>query len=153
MNQTNLWQRRQFLASLGAAGAMAALPHSALAADKTYKPRRIDVHHHVLPPPYLEWEKLGNHHKRIYRIAEWAFYELGTDDDPLSCRRCYAVVQNSDEAFDHVSQALDALDKKRSHYNSLTELPGAPDSMVRSALDSLVNDVHYVFEVAYHERT
>ena len=84
---TDLWQRRQFLASLGAAGALAALPHGALgagksAADKAYKPRRIDVHHHVLPPPYLAWEKLG---KATFRtpldISKWSLQGCLDDMD------------------------------------------------------------------------
>src|SRR6185312_3541765 len=56
------WARRQFLGALGAASATALLPSTlvtdALAAP--YKPRRIDVHHHVPPPAYVDWMAQGN---------------------------------------------------------------------------------------------
>ncbi len=58
MDGMNLWERRQFLAALSAAGAAAMLPGSALAAG-AYKPRRIDVHHHVLPPAYNDFVASG----------------------------------------------------------------------------------------------
>jgi predicted TIM-barrel fold metal-dependent hydrolase len=45
--------RREFLGMLGAVGAAAMLPGDLLAASKA-KPFRIDVHHHLLPPGYLE---------------------------------------------------------------------------------------------------
>lgn len=58
---TDLWHRRQFLTALGAASAAAALlPRAAHAADAAYKPRRIDVHHHVPPPAYVDWMNAGN---------------------------------------------------------------------------------------------
>jgi predicted TIM-barrel fold metal-dependent hydrolase len=60
-------QRRQFLTALGAAGAMTLLPPAlvtgALVTDALaapYKPRRIDVHHHVPPPAYIDWMAQGN---------------------------------------------------------------------------------------------
>ena len=56
----DLFQRRQILAALAAGAASAALLVPALAADTPYKPRRIDVHHHVPPPAYVEWTKAGN---------------------------------------------------------------------------------------------
>jgi hypothetical protein len=60
---TDSWQRRQFLMRLSVAGAAALLPpalssQAALAAS--YQPRRIDVHHHVPPPAYVEWMAAGN---------------------------------------------------------------------------------------------
>jgi predicted TIM-barrel fold metal-dependent hydrolase len=64
---TTFLQRRQFLAGVGAAGAATllapawsggALVPNALAA--IYKPRRIDVHHHVPPPAYVDWMAQGN---------------------------------------------------------------------------------------------
>ncbi len=51
-------QRREFLAALAAGTAVAALPGTSLA--DSYKPRRIDVHHHVPPPAYIEWTNGGN---------------------------------------------------------------------------------------------
>ncbi|HEY3916290.1 MAG TPA: amidohydrolase family protein [Stellaceae bacterium] len=53
------WERRQFLKSLGAAGAATLLPPAAHAAP-AYRPRRIDVHHHVPPPAYVQWMAEGN---------------------------------------------------------------------------------------------
>src|SRR3954470_8580999 len=43
------WDRRQFLAGLCATGAAALIP---MAADAQAPRRRIDVHHHFLPPVY-----------------------------------------------------------------------------------------------------
>ena len=67
MRGTTFLQRRQFLARLGSAGAAALLPPAltagALVPDAraaTYKPRRIDVHHHVPPPAYVDWMAQGN---------------------------------------------------------------------------------------------
>ena len=45
--------RREFLGRLAALGAAAMLPGELLAASKP-KPFRIDVHHHLIPPGYLE---------------------------------------------------------------------------------------------------
>jgi len=59
---TTSLQRRQFLTAIGAAGATTLVP-SALVTDAlaaTYKPRRIDVHHHVPPPAYADWMAQGN---------------------------------------------------------------------------------------------
>ena len=58
---TDRWQRRQFLLGLGAAGAASTLfGEHAFAADQADKPRRIDVHHHVPPPAYVQWMAEGN---------------------------------------------------------------------------------------------
>lgn len=48
--------RRQFLASLAAAGASVTLPLAGAAAQmsSTPSPRRVDVHHHFFPPEYRE---------------------------------------------------------------------------------------------------
>jgi len=47
--------RRVFLASGGAAAALFAGSASlAAGADPTFRTRRIDVHHHLLPPPYVD---------------------------------------------------------------------------------------------------
>jgi hypothetical protein len=99
-----------------------------------------------------EWEKLTNHHKRIYHIADWAFYELGNEGDPLFCRLCGVEVKTSDEAFNHVAQTLDALDKNHEHYKTLTELPGAPESLINAARASVANNIHYAFLSTYNER-
>lgn len=58
------WQRRRFIAGLGVASTAAVIaPHAffrdAKAAEAAYKPRRIDVHHHVVPPPYEEFMASG----------------------------------------------------------------------------------------------
>jgi predicted TIM-barrel fold metal-dependent hydrolase len=48
--------RRQFLAALGALAASGAIPVGgalAQAATGGGKPNRIDVHHHIIPPPYV----------------------------------------------------------------------------------------------------
>jgi 6-methylsalicylate decarboxylase len=61
---TDSWARRQFLLGLGAASAAGAasalLPRAVLAAESGYRPRRIDVHHHVPPPAYVDWMAAGN---------------------------------------------------------------------------------------------
>jgi hypothetical protein len=64
---TTSLQRRQFLTGLGAASATTLLPPAfitgALVTDAfagTYKPRRIDVHHHAPPPAYADWMAQGN---------------------------------------------------------------------------------------------
>jgi len=54
-----LWQRRELLATLGAAAAAAVFPRAGHAADGLYKPRRIDVHHHVFPPAYNDFAASG----------------------------------------------------------------------------------------------
>src|ERR1700719_2687513 len=50
--------RRQFLKAVAVAGASTALSKSRLMAQTSLptggvKPHRIDVHHHILPPPYM----------------------------------------------------------------------------------------------------
>ncbi len=52
------WRRRDVLAALGAGAITAALPPASFAAG-AYKPRRIDVHHHVLPPAYNKFVESG----------------------------------------------------------------------------------------------
>ena len=52
--------RRDFIAALAAAGAATALPTLASAAEGARKIRRIDMHHHFLPPQYMKEE-----HERI----------------------------------------------------------------------------------------
>ena len=45
--------RRQALAMLGSAAASALLPATPATAQSAPNPRRIDVHHHIVPPDYL----------------------------------------------------------------------------------------------------
>jgi 6-methylsalicylate decarboxylase len=49
--------RRQVLAALGAAAAGVALPALPSLAQKPGGPHRIDVHHHLFPPAYLQRER------------------------------------------------------------------------------------------------
>lgn len=70
------WQRRKFLATLGAASTVSLLAANKLiapaqAADAPYKPRRIDVHHHVLPPAYEEWVASGKSKFRSPIDTSW----------------------------------------------------------------------------------
>src|SRR4051794_6097260 len=54
----DVWPRRSFLASLAALGAGTLLPGCATdsgpGSTAAGKPRRIDVHHHYVPPGYLD---------------------------------------------------------------------------------------------------
>ena len=96
---TEKLRRRDILARFGAAGAAALLPalmsNAARAADSNYKPRRIDVHHHVLPPAYLDWEKLG---KATFRtpldISKWSLQ--GCIDDMDKYGIATAIVSSPD---------------------------------------------------------
>jgi 6-methylsalicylate decarboxylase len=45
--------RRRFLASLGALAVSNAVPAGNALAQAAAKPNRIDVHHHIIPPPYV----------------------------------------------------------------------------------------------------
>jgi predicted TIM-barrel fold metal-dependent hydrolase len=49
--------RRQTLAALGAMAAGAMLPATRALAQAAESPRRIDVHHHIVPPAYLESQR------------------------------------------------------------------------------------------------
>jgi predicted TIM-barrel fold metal-dependent hydrolase len=53
--------RRRFLISLGAFGASTALPSATSLAQAPAKPRRIDVHHHIIPPFFIDaWRDRGH---------------------------------------------------------------------------------------------
>ena len=62
--------RRSFLAGLAALGSSLLAPRSA-AAETAYKPRRIDVHHHVLPPAYNDFVASGKSTFRSQIDTSW----------------------------------------------------------------------------------
>jgi 6-methylsalicylate decarboxylase len=75
-------QRRQFLLGLSATGAAMVLPRGVRTADAAAKPHIIDVHHHVMPPAYVDFQNSGGQqfHSQI-DVSAWTLKGCLADMD------------------------------------------------------------------------